>query len=448
MTSSSEQTGKQAGKQAGEQPSKPAKTQTSQPTAGPDPVERPIAAKKAAAKKAAAKKRAVAQAKAKAAATPKPAPPVAGPVKMKRRHFGIIFSFLLFVLAPIGGAGYYLYEYALDQYISEVGFTVRREEAPVVSSLISSLGQVSSASSSDSDILFEFIGSKELVQRADEQLDLRTLYSQGYDIDPVFALKPKATIEELESYWQRMVRVSYAPSTGLLELEVRAFDAESARQIAELIFREGTQMINELSSIAREDATRYAREDLDVAEEELKRVREVLTTFRLRTQIVDPQAAIQGQMGLLNSLQQQLGEALIEFDLLEGSTRAGDPRLTQIEARILAIEERIEQERQKFGQGGDAIGGQDYATVIAEFERLLSEREFSEQKYVTALSNLNVAQTEAQRQSRYLAAYVGPTLAESPERPQRPLLLALFALFTLLVWSILTLIYYSLRDRR
>jgi len=57
--------------------------------------------------------------------------------------------------------------------------------------------------------------------------------------------------------------------------------------------------------------------------------------------------------------------------------------------------------------------------VIAEFERLLSEREFSEQKYVTALSNLNVAQTEAQRQSRYLAAYVGPTLAESPERPQR-----------------------------
>jgi capsular polysaccharide transport system permease protein len=440
-------------------------TSSSEPdvTAQTSPA-RPIAAKKAAAKKkAAARAKAARVAERETAASkpkpkaaqkpaakpkPQPAPPVAGPVRMKRRHFGIVFSFLLFVLAPIGAAGYYLYEYAQDQFVSEVGFTVRREEAPVVSSLISSLGQVSSASSSDSDILFEFIRSKELVQRADEQLDLRSLYAQNYDIDPVFALKPDATIEELGAYWQRMVRVSYAPSTGLLELEVRAFDAQSAQKLAQLIFTEGSQMINELSSIAREDSTRYAREDLDGAEDELGKIREVLTTFRLRTQIVDPQAAIQGQMGLLNSLQQQLGEALIEFDLLENTARAGDPRLTQIEARIAAIQSRIAQERQKFGQDGDAIGGQDYATVIAEFERLLAEREFSEQKYATALSNLNVALTEAQRQSRYLAAYVGPTLAESAEHPQRPLLLALFSLFTLLIWSILTLVYYSIRDRR
>jgi len=122
-------------------------TSSSEQATPPDPVERPIAAKKAAAKKAAAKKRAAAQAKtagpkAKAAAKPKPpaepAPPVAGPVRMKRRHFGIVFSFILFVIGPIWGAGYYLYEHALDQYVSEVGFTVRREEAPVVSSLISS----------------------------------------------------------------------------------------------------------------------------------------------------------------------------------------------------------------------------------------------------------------------------------------------------------------------
>jgi len=367
---------------------------------------------------------------------------------MKWRHFSIVISFLFFVIAPIAAAGYYLFEHAQDQFVSEVGFTVRREEAPVVSSLISSLGQVSSASSSDSDILFEFIRSKELVQRADAQLDLRTLYSQGYEADPVFALKPNATIEELEDYWQRMVRVSYAPSTGLLELEVLTFDPQSAKKIADLIFAESTQMINELSSIAREDSTRYAREDLDAAEDELRDIRQVLTNFRLRTQIVDPQAAIQGQMGLLNSLQQQLGEALIEFDLLENTARAGDPRLNQINARIAAIQTRIAQERQKFGQDGDAIGGQDYATVIAEFERLLSDREFSEQKYATALNNLNIAQTEAQRQSRYLAAYVGPTLAESPEHPKRILLLAIFGLFVLLTWSILTLIFYSLRDRR
>jgi capsular polysaccharide transport system permease protein len=377
-----------------------------------------------------------------------PVAPVAGPVHMKRRHYGLLASFIVLVVLPMVVVGGYLMFFAKDQFVSKVGFTVRREEAPLVSSLISSLGQVSSASSSDSDILFEFVRSQELVQRVDAQVDLRNLYALISDMDPVFALHEGANIEELVDYWQRMVQVSYAPGTGLLELEVRAFDPLSATRIAEVIFSESSEMINQLSSIAREDATRYAREDLERAEEELKAIRENLTRFRLRTQIVDPQAAIQGQMGLLNSLQQQLGEALIEFDLLGQSTREGDPRLTQITSRIAAIQARIEQERQQFGQGGNVADGQNYATVVAEFERLTVDREFAEQKYATALSNFDNAQTEALRQSRYLAAYVGPTLAESAEHPRSMLLFLMSSFFALVTWGILALVYYSLRDRR
>lgn len=388
--------------------------------------------------------------------TPKPKAPaskiavprVAGPVRMKKRHYALIVSFVVMVLVPMVCVGGYLYLFAKDQFVSDVGFTVRREEAPLVSSLISSLGQVSSASSTDSDILFEFVRSQELVQRVDAQLDLRGIYAKFSDEDPVFGLQDNAMIEDLVTYWQRMVKVSYAPGTGLLELEVRAFDAATAHQIAELIFSESSAMINELSSIARDDATRYARADLVRAETDLKGIRETLTRFRLRTQIVDPQAAIQGQMGLLISLQQQLGEALIELDLLGQSTRAGDPRMTQLNSRISAIQARISQEREQFGQGGDVAGGQNYATVVAEFERLIVDREFAEQKYASALANFDRAVTEAQRQSRYLAAYVGPTLAESPKHPRRILLFLLFGFFVTISWAILALVYYSLRDRR
>jgi capsular polysaccharide transport system permease protein len=367
---------------------------------------------------------------------------------MKKRHYGLIASFVVLVFLPMLCVGGYLYLFAKDQFVSEVGFTVRREEAPLVSNLISSLGQVSSASSTDSDILFEFVRSQELVQRIDAQIDLRNLYATISEMDPVFGLHENANIEELVDYWQRMVKVSYAPGTGLLELEVRAFDPITAHRIAELIFSESSAMINELSSIARNDATRYAREDLTRAENDLKAVRETLTRFRLRTQIVDPQAAIQGQMGLLNSLQSQLGEALIELDLLGQSTREGDPRLTQITSRIAAIRARIEQERQQFGQGGDVADGQNYATVVAEFERLIVDREFAEQKYASALANFDNAVTEAQRQSRYLAAYVGPTIAESAEHPRRILLFLLFTFFATISWAIMALVFYSLRDRR
>ena len=93
-------------------------------------------------------------------------------------------------------------------------------------------------------------------------------------------------------------------------------------------------------------------------------------------------------------------------------------------------------------------GGQEYATIIAEFESLSVDREFAETAYAAALSALDAARGEASRQSRYLAAYIQPTLAQKSEFPQRELLLALVALFAFLTWAILSLIYYALRDRR
>ena len=385
--------------------------------------------------------------KAPPAAKPKARRP-ASPARPKPRHFGILLSFLLLVLAPLGVATIYLHESARDQYASSVAFTVRREEQPSAVDILGGLSNLSTASSSDSDILFEFIQSHELVAKIDGTLDLRQIYSEPYPSDPVFALKPDASIEELLAYWQRMVRISYAPGTGLIDVEVLSFDAATSKRIAEEIFSESSRMINELSTIAREDAMRYAREELNDALQQLSKARQALTAFRSRNQIVNPDADIQVQMGLLGSLQQMLGSELIDYDLLRHNARENDPRVVQSERRIEAIRERIRQERLKFGNGSEENVTDDYADVVAEFERLTVERRFAENKYTSALSNFDSARANAQRQSRYLAAYVQPTLAESPEYPRRGLILGLCALILFGSWCIMVLVYYSLRDRR
>src|SRR6056297_3799857 len=385
--------------------------------------------------------------KAPPAAKPKARPP-ASSARPKPRHFGILLSFLLLVLAPLGVAAIYLHESARNQYASSVAFTVRREEQPSAVDILGGLSNLSTASSSDSDILFEFIQSHELVAKIDGTLDLRQIYSEPYGSDPVFALKPDASIEELLAYWQRMVRISYAPGTGLIDVEVLSFDAETSKRIAEEIFSESSRMINQLSTIAREDAMRYAREELNDALQQLSNARQALTAFRSRNQIVNPDADIQVQMGLLGSLQQMLGSELIDYDLLRHNARENDPRVVQSERRIEAIRERIRQERLKFGNGSEENVTDDYADVVAEFERLTVERQFAENKYPSALSNFDTARAKAQRQSRYLAAYVQPTLAESPEYPRRALILGLCALVLFGSRCIMVLVYYSLRDRR
>ena len=370
-----------------------------------------------------------------------------GSAPVRRHHWGILLSFLLTVVAPSAVTAVYLWGVAEDQYASTTGFSVRKEELGSAVETLVGVTEFSGSSSSDTDILYEFIQSQELVAKIDAELDLRAIWSRP-EFDPVFAFDPAGSIEDLLSHWQRMVKISYDSGTGLIEIRAQAFTAEEAQAIARTIFDESSRMINELSAIAREDATRYAREELATAVERLKGAREAVTAFRSRTQIVDPSADIQGQMGLLNTLNQQLAAALIELDILRETTRAGDPRIDQATRRIAVIENRIAEERRKFGIGGDGPGGEDYATLVAEFERLSVDREFAEQAYTAALSAFDSAQAEAQRQSRYLAAYVKPTLAETAEYPQRLTLLGLIGLFLLLGWSIAVLIYYSLRDRR
>ena len=389
-----------------------------------------------------------AQPKGRVEATYVPRPP-ARPARGRRRHAGIALSFLIIVLAPVAITAWYLYERAADQYASTLGFTVRSEDVSSAIDLLGGLGSTfgGGGGGHDSDILYEFIRSQELVGIIDEDLDLRAMFSRHRDQDPILSFNPDGTIEDLTNYWQRMVRVSYDTGSGLIELRVLAFDPQEAKTIAERIYAESTTMINALSAIARADATRYAQEDLELALERLKRAREALTAFRLQNEIVDLSADIQGQMGLLTTLQTQQASALIEYQLISETARDGDPRLEAARRRLEVIEAQIAEERRKFGTGGSGPGGQEYAKVIAEFERLTVDREFAETAYAATLSAFDAARAEANRQSRYLAAYIRPTLAERPEFPQRGLLVALAALFSFMAWSILTLIYYALRDR-
>jgi capsular polysaccharide transport system permease protein len=379
-----------------------------------------------------------------------PAYPLARPAQMRRRHWGLIASFVLMVLAPLAAAVFYLWAVAEDQYISTAGFTVRSQESGGATDILGGLANFAgNSTASDSDILYEFIQSQEMVESVDATVPLRPHYSQHWPDDWVFSLWSDATLEQMIWYWQRIVGISYDSGSGLIEVQAVAFDPETAREITRAIVAESQTRINELNEQAREDAMRYALEDLDEALERLKGAREALTQFRTRTRIVDPAADIQGRMGVMNNLQQQLAEALIEYDLLRGTVGENDPRLKKAQQHIDVIRERINIERQTFASTNTDTGavGEDYPSLISEFERLTVDLQYAEETYRAALTALEVARDEATRQSRYLATYIKPTRAQESEYPNRPMLSGLVGLFLLLTWSILALIYYSIRDR-
>lgn len=379
--------------------------------------------------------------------TPDPVPPPAAPARLRVRHWMLMLSFALVVLLPGMATAWYLWTRAADQYASTVGFSVRREETGSAIEFLGGITQLSGSSSSDTDILYEFLQSQKLVADLDAELDLRALWSRPEN-DPVFTFDPTGTIEDLVDYWPRMVRIYYDSGSGLIDIRVQAFSPEDATRIAEAIFRRSSDMINDLSAIAREDSIGYAREELAAAVERLKTAREAVTKFRNLNQLVDPTMDVQTQAGLLGTLQSQLAEALIDVDLMRDTAQDSDPRLIQAQRRVQVINQRIAAERRKLGMGSDKDVGEAFASVVGDYERLVVDREFAQSSYVAALATYDSALAEARRKSRYLAAHVLPTRAESARYPERVTLLGLVSLFLFLLWAIGALVAYALKDRR
>ncbi len=375
--------------------------------------------------------------------------PVAGPARIRGRHRGLMLSLALVIALPVLATMLYLLAFAQPQYASQVGFTIRQEETGTASELMGGLGSLlGSPVQGNADLLFEYVQSQEIVERIDAIFDLRAHYGATWPRDPIFSIWPGSTIEDLHWFWNRMVRITYDKATGLILVQVRARDPQSAQDIAQRIVAESELMINRLNETARRDSTRNAEADLDAALTRLRGAREAMAEFRARTQIVDPLADIQGRMVVLTTLQQQLAEALVDYDLLSMQINdPNDPRLRQMQRRIEVVRNRIDEERRIFAQADVTVDETDYPRLLAQYESLLVDQTFAEATYQAALTALDAARSNAARQSLYLANFIQPSLAQRARYPQNLLIIALTAGFALLIWSVLALIYYSLRDR-
>ena len=153
-------------------------------------------------------------------------------------------------------------------------------------------------------------------------------------------------------------------------------------------------------------------------------------------------------MGVINTLQQQLAETLVEHDLLMMQTGdSGDPRLGQLQRRIEVLRNRINEERNSFAQVEVGSDGVDYPTMIAQYEGLVVDKTFAEASYQASMAALDAARSNAARQTLYLENFIQPSFAQRAQYPRTFVIIALTLAFTTLLWSIVALVYYSLRDR-
>lgn len=366
----------------------------------------------------------------------------------KLQRSKLLWFFVLCVLVPLMAAMAYYIAFATDRYAARAGFSIRGIDTSAGIDGIGALTGLASSGSttSDSYIVLSYLVSRELVEAVDAELDLRGTYSAS-EIDPISRLAVDANIEEFLKYWELRINTQFDPTSGIIEFEVQSFSPEHARDIADAVLRLTQALVNNLSANARNDALRFAREEVELQEARLRDALGAIRDFRASEQFVDPSASAALEIQLIASLESRLIDLNARIAALRQTLDEDAPSVNALRRNAVALEAQIVERRRAIGNNVLDVSGISAVTQqLALYEELEVERSLAQQAYASALVSLEQARRDADRQQRYLAIHLRPQAAQSAEYPRslRNLLVLGFALIA--AWGIGALMTYSVRD--
>ncbi len=364
------------------------------------------------------------------------------------RHRILLWSFMLCVVVPFFLVVIYYTFIATDRYAATAGFSVRGvESGPGLDGLGALTGLASAGSTTaDSYIILKYLESRSLVEKLDKELYLKENFSSR-EIDWLSRMDPDAAVEDFVDYWLSRIDTQFDPVSGIIEFTVQSFSTQHALKSAERIIQLTQELVNNLSANARQDALRFAEQEVQIQEQRLREALEAIREFRTVEQSVDPTATAALDIQLLASLEARLIDTNAKITVQRETLNEGAPSLTALRRQADALKEQITKRKAEIsGKLGDGLNFRAVTTQLSTFESLDVERRFSEQSYASALDSLEQARRDADRQQRYLAVHLYPQPAQLSEYPKRlrNILLAAFILFS--AWSIGALIIYSVRD--
>jgi capsular polysaccharide transport system permease protein len=365
---------------------------------------------------------------------------------------------LVFVVLPVLLAGIYYIFLASPIFVSESRFAVRSvqetsdigvdgelsgKEGGALGGLggaaggLGGLGGVanralggSSTSLQDPFVVSSYLMSPEITRKLDQDGWLRRQFSHP-SIDRWSRLAEDASQEELFAYWRRHVTAAVDRRANTIQLRVRAYSAEAARDIAARAMLPTEEMIAELTRRQRDDTLALARTQLAEAEARYEESGLKLRQLRRTTRIVDPAQEVQAAGATLLKLMRERIMARAELETLE--RLAGPKALGRAEllSRISGLDTQIAEADKRLA--GD-VSSASVLGAVAATEELELERRFAQGMLNVATNVYDQARREAEHRSSFLLVYLDPTLPTEAREPNIAISVAFVAALAGIAW--------------
>jgi capsular polysaccharide transport system permease protein len=351
----------------------------------------------------------------------------------------------MLVLLPTLAAGAYYGAIATNLFVTEARFIIRTANKPAnMASGLSALLELAGMSHEQDDayVVRDFLTSRDALKQLESQLNLRSIYAdpKADFLTHYPSLVYGKSEEDFYRYFSQRLTVVVNNTTGVTTMRVESFNALDSYAISRALLDLGENLVNKLNVRMQQDAVRLA--EAEVARAEQRRIENqiAITAFRNHELILDPEKSSAMVVELIGRLAGELATARAQIAETRGNS-PNSPQLQSLQQRANAITQQIALERSRVANSSDGL-----ADKVAEYERLMLQREFAVRTLAQAVAALETARLEARRQQLYLERVVEPGVADEAIMPRRlRMILTVFG-FNIIGAGVLWLIGAGLRE--
>ncbi|WP_439156003.1 capsule biosynthesis protein [Yoonia sp.] len=334
----------------------------------------------------------------------------------RRRKLALLFTRLsFFVFLPTFIVGWYFFTMATPMYATKSEIVIQQAESAGAAGLGGLFQGTSMATQQDSIAVQSYLASREAMLRLDRDHGFKAHFSDPA-IDPIQRLPENASNEAAFKVYSKMVRISYDPTEGILRMEVIAADPAKSQEFAEALIGYAEEQVDQLTSRLRADQMQGARASYETAEARRATALAEWLAIQEEVQQIDPAgetAARTQQIGRLESERQRL-ELVLQSRL--NVERPSEVQVQALRDQIANIDGLIAAMRDEMTSG--APGDTSQASRNTELRAAEENYTFQTVLVQQALTQMEAAQIEANRQVRYLSQSVKPIAPDEATYPR------------------------------
>jgi capsular polysaccharide transport system permease protein len=338
--------------------------------------------------------------------------------RRRRKTIALALRLAVFVLLPTLVAAWYYWVVATPLYATRSEMVIQQADGAVTAGGPAGLGSMFSGvmeANKDSVAVQGYLQSRDAMNRLNAQEGFRAHFTNA-SIDPILRLAPDASNEAAYKLYQRVVRIAYDPTEGIIKMDVLAADPEASVRFSKALISYAEEQIDHLTQRKREDQMRDARASYEDSETKMLAAQRKVVDLQQRYRVMSSEAELTLVTQQIGTLETQLTQERLSLEQMKSNATPNRARMEPVERRIATLEKQIADLRARMAQDGE--DGRSLAEVQSELLMAQADVQTRQMMLATTLQQLETARIEANRQVRYLSLSVSPVAPDEAAYPK------------------------------